>query len=248
MLGIQFAIGAANDWFDVDLDTLAKPGKPIPAGLVSRRTALVVAVVCAVIGLGAVVAAGSLTGWADGARALPVALMILAIGLVYDAWLKRTVWGWLAFALAFPLLPLYAWYGAAAYAPPGSDLLLPVAFLAGPMLQLANGIVDVDSDAAAGVVGLAGGLGRRGAWLWLLLLQLVVNGLAVATLFADPSSALAARGLAIGAALLAGMGVGLSRSGSAARREWGWRCQAVGLALLAVGWLLWRAAPEMPGG
>jgi 4-hydroxybenzoate polyprenyltransferase len=46
MLGLQFCIGAANDWFDVDLDARAKPAKPIPAGLVTRRTAAVVAVIC----------------------------------------------------------------------------------------------------------------------------------------------------------------------------------------------------------
>ena len=34
MLGLQFSIGAANDWFDVELDALTKPAKPIPAGRV----------------------------------------------------------------------------------------------------------------------------------------------------------------------------------------------------------------------
>ena len=39
MLGLQFCIGAVNDLLDERVDALAKPWKPIPSGLVSRRTA-----------------------------------------------------------------------------------------------------------------------------------------------------------------------------------------------------------------
>ncbi len=246
MLGLQFAIGAANDWFDVDLDAIAKPSKPIPAGLVSRPVAAIVAFACG--GGGLVAAALATDGGPAGPRALPTAVMILAIGFVYDAWLKRTAWGWLAFALAFPLLPLYAWYGAAGYAPPRAELLLPVAFLAGPTLQLANGLVDIERDAMAGVAGLAGAIGRRRSLGLLVVLQLIIQGLAWATIgsFADAGLLpVAAIGLST---LLTAVGVYLSAADAPARREWGWRCQAVAIASLALGWLTSASALQPPGG
>src|SRR6478752_9461363 len=43
MFGAQLAIGAVNELVDADLDAVAKPDKPIPAGLVSRRGARIVA-------------------------------------------------------------------------------------------------------------------------------------------------------------------------------------------------------------
>ena len=233
MLGLQFAIGAANDWFDVDLDARAKPAKPIPAGVVERPVAALVAVACAGAGLAAAFAA---SGPVD-LRAALLGVAILAIGLVYDARLKRTAWGWLAFALAFPLLPLYAWYGAAGVPPPRLELLLPVAFLAGPTLQLANGLVDLERDARVGVVGLAGALGRRRALVLLATLEAVVHGLAWLTLVAS-STAGPLVVASLGAASLAGVfGVALSTSRATDWREWGWRCQAVGIASLALGWL-----------
>jgi 4-hydroxybenzoate polyprenyltransferase len=237
MLGLQFSIGAANDWFDVDLDTMTKPAKPIPAGRVSRRGAAVVAFVCGAAGL-ALAAAGSGPG---GFATFGCALAMLAAGLAYDARLKRTAFSWLPFAVAFPLLPLYSWLGAVGQAPPGASLLLPVAFLAGPTLQLANGLVDAERDVRGGVLGLVARLGRRRAWWALLVLQLVINALALASVLADASSSPASRGTVLAAAALALIGVVLSGARSTATREWGWRCQAVALAVLAVGWLSWAA-------
>jgi 4-hydroxybenzoate polyprenyltransferase len=243
MLGLQFSIGAANDWFDVDLDALTKPAKPIPAGLVTRRTAAAVALLAGGGGLAlATVAAGP-----GGATTVACAAGMLGAGLVYDAWLKRTAFSWLPFAVAFPLLPVYAWSGAVGTTPPGAQVLLPVAFLAGPMLQLANGLVDPGGDLSGGVRGLVGRLGAWRAWLTLLALQVAVNALALATLFADTGSGLPARSAVVAAAVLAFVGVALSRAAGMSRRERGWRCQAAALGLLAVGWLTWAAAGAASG-
>src|SRR4051794_32343851 len=51
MLGLQFCIGATNDLVDADLDAGRKPGKPIPAGWISRRAAAAVAAACGSLGL-----------------------------------------------------------------------------------------------------------------------------------------------------------------------------------------------------
>lgn len=237
MLGLQFSIGAANDWFDVELDALTKPAKPIPAGRVSRQAAAAVAVGCGGGGLLLSVVGAGPGGW----QTVACAVGMLGAGLAYDARLKRTAFSWLPFAVAFPLLPLYAWFGAVGQPPPGAQILLPVAFLAGPMLQLANGLVDAEGDARGGVAGLVGRLGVRRAWLALAVLQVTVNALALATILGGEAGA-AARVAVLVAAGVAFAGVGLSRARTPGAREWGWRCQAVALALLAVAWLAWATA------
>ena len=229
MLGLQFAIGAYNDFCDVELDRLTKPAKPIPADLVGRREAAIVAAACAVAGLAAAATVGPLVMVLAGA--------MLGFGLAYDAWLKIRGLGWVAFALAFPLLPVYAWYGAAGELPPRPEVLLPVAALAGPMLQLANGLTDLERDARGGVVGLAGRLGRRRAVGLLAVLQLAVNGLAWLTALAGGPVSDIAIGALAAAALASGGGMVLSASPNVAARQWGWHAQAVGLALLAAAWL-----------
>src|SRR4051794_34468777 len=51
MMLLQFAIGTVNDIVDAPRDAGHKPGKPIPAGLVSRRAATAIAVASAAVGL-----------------------------------------------------------------------------------------------------------------------------------------------------------------------------------------------------
>jgi 4-hydroxybenzoate polyprenyltransferase len=236
MLGLQFSIGAANDWFDVELDALTKPAKPIPAGRVTRSAAASVAIACGGGGMALALAGAGPGGWVT----VTCAAGMLGAGLAYDARLKRTAFSWLPFAVAFPLLPLYAWFGAVGEPPPGAQLLLPVAFLAGPTLQLANGLVDAEGDSRGGVVGLVGRLGTRRSWLALAGLQVVVNSLAVVTVF--DGAGLGARVAVLLAAALASLGVALSRGATTRIREWGWRCQTVALAFLAVTWLAWATA------
>src|SRR5262245_18624840 len=78
MLGIQFCIGAVNDLFDEALDAQSKPFKPIPAGLVSRRTAWAVAAVAGGGGL-------LLAALVNPVDLLPLALLavMLGAGLAY---------------------------------------------------------------------------------------------------------------------------------------------------------------------
>jgi 4-hydroxybenzoate polyprenyltransferase len=150
----QFAISAHNDWCDRDLDALAKPSRPIPAGRVAPRTVFLVAlalaaaslVVAAPLGLDEVVLVG----------------FSLACGLAYNAWLKRTSFSWLPFSLAFPLIPLFAaaavdrwpaWWPAAALA--AQPLIVAI--------HLTDSIPDIDADTRAGARGLASRLGPRRA-------------------------------------------------------------------------------------
>ncbi len=185
MLGLQFCIGVVNDLADEQLDALTKPWKPIASGLVSRRDGVLVALLTG--GGGLVLAASA------GLVPAVLALAMLGAGLAYDLRLKPTAWAWLCFAVAFPLLPIYAWYGAVGMLPPRAELLLPLAALAAPALQLSNGLADLEADRLGGIATLATRLGRR-------------RTLAVmAVVLAGP-----ARG---------GMGDTFRRSASGARRE-----------------------------
>jgi 4-hydroxybenzoate polyprenyltransferase len=229
MLALQFSIGAFNDYFDLDLDEVVKPEKPIPSGVVGHQVALGVGLASA--GVAMFIAA------TFGGVVLLLAFTMLSAGLVYSALLKRGPLGWACFAIAFPLLPVYAWYGAVGEMPPRAELLLPLAALAGPALQLANGLVDFERDRRTGLRGLPALLGRPGSLISLALIQAGIHTFAWLTLLTGPpagTQALFAVSVS-GAMTLAG--IILSAAPDPAWREWGWRAQAVGLALLAVGWL-----------
>jgi 4-hydroxybenzoate polyprenyltransferase len=230
MLLLQFTIGSINDLCDEELDAAAKPYRPIPAGLVERRTAFGIALVCA---MGAMLLAA-----AFGLPVLAMAALMLGAGLAYDTFLKRGPWAWSAYAVAFPILPLYAWYGASGDLPPRYELVVPLAALAGPALHLANGLVDLHRDRRAGLVTPVGWLGHRRALAVMVLLLGVIYGLAWLTLAGGGGVSPAALGLLGLATALAAIGALFSASGEAALRERGWQVQAAGIVLLATGWLV----------
>lgn len=229
MVALQVSIGAANDLADVDRDRAASRAKPIPTGLVRPLVALVVAAAALAIGLG--------LSWTLGPAPLVVATVGTAIGYAYDLWLKPTRWAWLPFALGIPLLPVYAWVGSTGGVPFGFILLVPLAFLAGTGLALANSLADLEGDRAAGTLTPATALGPDRTWRAVVFLQAVVGAAAVASLaFVEVAPAVmvgAATGLGITAA-----GVALGRSASPARRRHGWEASAVGLTALGVAWAL----------
>lgn len=229
MLGFQTSIGALNDLVDMPADGMVKPSKPLPSGLVSARAARAVVVVGAGLGL------------ALSLLVSPVALLIgglgYACGVAYDLWLKRRGLGWLAFTAAFPLLLLYAWTGAGGGLPPGWTMLLPLAAMAGPALQLANALADLDDDLATGGGGPAVWLGRGRAVVVLAVLTSVVYLIAWALLWSLSADAVAAA-LAATATMIAVAGVVGSASRRAAWTAWGWSLQAVAIAGLALAWVL----------
>jgi 4-hydroxybenzoate polyprenyltransferase len=235
MLGLQFCIGAVNDLFDEQVDALSKPDKPIPAGRVDRRTAWAVA---GVSGGGALLLA-ALVAPPDPVPLLMAGAM-LGAGLVYDAWLKPTAFGWVCFAVAIPILPLYAWYGATGVLPPRWEILVPVAALAGLALQLANGLIDIESDRAAGLRTLAVALGRRRALAVMVVALLAIHALAWQTLAPSVEPIVALVAGVCGALALGG--VMASAQHEPFLRQVGWTAQASSIALLGVAWLIGAAA------
>jgi 4-hydroxybenzoate polyprenyltransferase len=229
---LQVSIGALNDIVDAPLDAGRKPGKPIPAGLVSGRLASVIAALAAVLGVGLALPSGL-------SLAL-LALVVLGIGWAYDVWAKGTALSWLPFALGIPLLPVYGWLGAAGTLPPVFGALVPIAFLAGAALSISNALVDVERDreGGAGSVAIRLGQGRAALATFVLWGLVAVAATATALSAAAPGGWLAAVG---GASLVPVLGALLGAAGarrtSAPWKELAWEAQAVGAGLLAVAWL-----------
>ena len=171
MLLVQFSISALNEWADQDLDARGGRPRPIPLGLLSSRTAVVVAV----LGAAAAVALSLLSGF--GLLAFVLVLLGIACGWAYDLKLKRTPLSFLPFAVAFPLVPM--WVAMIAGRP--LDALGPVLVGGIPLsvsIHLADAIPDRAPDRAAGVNTLAVTLGRPGAEIaavGLLLLGTLVS-------------------------------------------------------------------------
>ena len=239
MLCMQASIGAVNDVADVPLDRIAKPSKPIPAGDVAlpaaRGWAVVAGLLCLVLAL------------PSGVATAVVSALGLALGYLYDLRLSRTRLSWLPLALALPLVPLIGWLGARGSIPAELWILLPIAMLAGGALLGANGLVDVEGDALAGRLTIPVWLGRRGSWL--AHAAGLAAAVALALLFMplpaarDPDTALR---MALRLAWMAGIPLGVVAIAAGAAilsaprpgiRERGWELEALGTAVLGLGWL-----------
>jgi 4-hydroxybenzoate polyprenyltransferase len=228
MLGFQCSIGAVNDLVDEPADREVKPWKPIPAGLVTRRGAVLVAGVAAAVGV--ILSAAAVV------PTLAVGIAGYGCGLAYNLVLRRRGLGWVAYCVAFPLAIAYPWVGVTGALPPRLLLLVPVAALAGPALHLANGLVDAEEDRSAGQQSLVTRLGRRGSLRVAAFLTAAVYLVAWATLLASEPVPEVAIGLAVAATILAAAGVAGSASGNRRARSAGWMAQAVGIGTLAVAW------------
>ena len=228
MVSLQAAIGALNDIVDAPRDAGLKPGKPIPAGLVSPLAARLVVVGGAALGIGLSLPSGPATA--------AVAVAVLVVGGLYDLRFKGTPWSWLPFAVGIPLLPVYAWLGAAGQVPLAFAILIPAATLAGAALAIANALADVERDQAAGVRSVATSLGPRRAWAVHAAIQAAVVGLAVAGVAWLGEIGPGLIPVAAGLAVVAG-GVVVSASGRAGWRERGWELEALGIGILGTAWL-----------
>lgn len=231
MVLLQFAIGAVNDIVDAPRDAGRTPRKPIPAGLVTPRTARAIAV--------AAIAGGLLLAAGFGIGVLALAVSGLAIGLSYDLRLKGTALSWMPLAVGVPLLPVFGWYGATGTLPVVYLALVPIAALEGAALAIANALVDVERDRDAGVGSVAIALGTPAASAIAAGLQVLVGGLAVLTAVSAGAPAgwvatvIGSAAIPVGGAV-AGAVAATRGSGW---REAAWDVQAVGAGVLAAGWL-----------
>lgn len=177
MAALQMAIGALNDYVDLPLDRQTKPWKPLVRGDLQPRTALWLTIVGLLAGLFVVAALGTL--------AVVLAMVGAGAGIVYNLYLKTTVWSWFPYLVGLPLLPVWVWIAIR-----GWDIRLLLLYPLGALmvigLHLADTLPDIDADKEHGVQGFAHRLGARRAlrlcWLSLLLPPLLTIIAALASL------------------------------------------------------------------
>src|SRR2546430_6864950 len=153
---MQVSIAMINDFCDRRMDAQGKPEKPIPRGLILPSEALIAGLLMIAIMFVLLIQLPLLS--------LVISLCYLALGQAYNLGLKSTPLSGIAFALAMPLIPLYA-FAAVGRALPFLFWLLPVGCLLGVALNLANSLPDIPGDAARGARTLAVALRIMGPFI-----------------------------------------------------------------------------------
>ncbi len=228
MAGVQLAIGALNDYVDLPLDRTAKHWKPLVAGVFQPATALWLTAAGLSIGLLLVVPLGYVM--------VSFTVLGAGAGLIYNLFLKRTVWSWVPYVIAVPLLPIWVWTGLR-----GWDTrllwLYPLGGLMTVALHLADTLPDIAADTRHGVRGLAHRLGEQRARAVCWLAMATAPALAVLAALAG----LANLGLVLGVAVLTWLLVAGAVTYTLWVPRWEWRLHFALLATAAVtmglGWL-----------
>lgn len=228
MLGGQVAVGAVNELVDVELDRAGKSHKPIPAGLVSARGAKAVAVV----GLIAMVALSVTFGLAS----LLLCALGTGCGIAYSLWFKRTIWAWVPYLIALPLLPIWVWT-ALDTVDPALLGVYPLGAGAVVAVQLAQSLPDVAGDRAAGVRTLAVALGEQRARLtcWGAMALVAVLAALLAPLLTSRPGVVAIASVV--ALALVGIDVLLWRRDPHAGTQAAFPCVAVATVVLGATWV-----------
>jgi 4-hydroxybenzoate polyprenyltransferase len=156
MLGGQLIVGVVNELVDANLDTVAKSDKPLATGLVTRRGAYSELV------LGALLLTGF--GLSFALPSFAICLLGTGAGVAYSLWFKRTIWSWVPYLAALPLLPIWVW-SALRSVDTGLFGIYPIGAAAMIAVQIAQSLPDVEADHAAGVRTLAVALGSRRAFI-----------------------------------------------------------------------------------
>ena len=153
---MQLSIAVLNDYCDRHLDAASKKNKPIPRRLVTAREALIVGILLSACMVFLLLFLPPL--------ALVVSLLYWLLGLGYNLGLKSSPFSGIVFALAIPLIPVYAFAGMG-HVSPLVFWLIPVTALLGIALNLANSLPDIEADADQRANTLAVKLGVRRAFL-----------------------------------------------------------------------------------
>lgn len=174
-LAMQCSINMMNDYCDRRMDSLHQPDKPIVRGLVTPTEALTVALAMFVIMLLLLLALN------------PIALLVscgyLALGQAYNFRLKGSIYSGIVLALMFSLIPLYVFAGVG-HINSVALWLVPVGFLMGAALNIANSLPDIEGDAAGGAKTLTVVLGLRRSFLvcqLLIILSAILIGVLTLT-------------------------------------------------------------------
>ncbi|HLI89767.1 MAG TPA: UbiA family prenyltransferase [Ktedonobacteraceae bacterium] len=230
-LAMQLSIAILNDYCDRRQDAASKKRKPIPLGMVRPREALIAGLLLIPVMILLLLPLNPL--------ALLISLLYLAFGQGYNLGLKATPFSGIVFALAIPLIPVYAFAGV------GHVIslvfwLVPVAALLGVALNLANSLPDLEEDAASSVRTLAVALGLKRSLIvcpLLIFLSMVLIGTLTVTLLVPARIWIVAPALLVGCLALIAMLLYFGPERPLRARKLYFYLVAATCLVLAAGWL-----------
>lgn len=215
----QLTTGWQNDAIDAPIDTaVGRSDKPIPGGLIERRTVALGAVVAAIV----CVVVSYLSGWKAGT----VHVGAVAIATAYNVSLKRTALSIVPYIGAFGLLPCFVTLGAPGAPWPPWSIPVAVALL-GACAHVLNVLPDAEFDRRSGVSSLPARLPLPVSWM---ASGIGLTGSCALLTFADGSPSAEAVGAFVACTTL-GFGAVLF---GARRSPWGFRLACL-VALADVG-------------
>lgn len=146
-----------NDYYDAPIDAINKPWRPIPAGLIKPRTAYVVSMLLACIGVAISFSITYLNGF--------IALIAFILSYLYSFKLKRTLLVGnivVAFLAALAIV-----YGGLTTSKLEIHVILATlfAFMLNLGREFIKGIEDIEGDKVYGVTTLATALGIKAAYV-----------------------------------------------------------------------------------
>ncbi len=195
VLAGQLSVGWSNDWFDAERDAaVARTGKPVVAGVLTRRQlavgAVVAAVVCAIL------------SWSTGVVPGTVHVIAVASAWAYNRRLKGTVLSPVPYVVSFALLPTFLVLAIGGAVP---VWLWLTGGLLGAGAHLANALPDLEDDVVTGVSGLPHRVGRTAS---AVLAPALLVAAASVVAFASPGPVDAVRVTGVGVATVLAIGAG----------------------------------------
>ncbi len=145
-----------NDFFDIEIDRINRPARPLPSGRVSRQAALIAAITALLVGLAISYALGFMT--------FGLGIAVVALLVIYAAWLKRIlIAGNITVALISALT--FPYVGSIYKIPFQSEVIFPALFVFLFHLgrEIIKDIVDVEGDSKVGARTIPIVFGRKTA-------------------------------------------------------------------------------------
>jgi geranylgeranylglycerol-phosphate geranylgeranyltransferase len=143
-----------NDYYDMDVDAINEPGRPIPSGLVKPREAVAYTFLLSAVGLYA--------SWLVSWQTLGIAIFAWAVLMAYSSWGKRT--GFFGNLMVSTCIALPFIYGGVMVSNSSPSLLFSLlAFLTNTGREITKGIIDMEGDRVEGIRTIAVRWGARTA-------------------------------------------------------------------------------------
>ncbi len=145
---ISASVMVSNDIFDLEIDKINNPARPLPRGALSIRAAWILVFVYMVAGLFTALSLGFLN--------FVIAVLFWILGLSYNKYLKKTgLLGNMAVSSSVAIPFIYGSIGATGYTTSLSFIFALLAFLANTGREIIKGVIDLEGDRIYNVKTLA---------------------------------------------------------------------------------------------